>query len=105
MRSSTGTRSTVSSNTITTPEPSVAPAARVASKLSSRSSASGPTKTPAAPPRRIAFSGRPPATPPAISRSSPRRIPNGASISPGRSMQPLMQKRRVPVDCSVPIFA
>ena len=75
MRSNTGTRSTVSSKTMTTPEPSVAPAARVASKVSARSSSSGPTKTPAAPPRSTACSGRPPATPPASSSSSPRRDP------------------------------
>ena len=43
-------RSTVSSNGITTAEPSVAPAARVPSKVSGMSSWSGPTKAPAAPP-------------------------------------------------------
>ena len=48
-------RSAVSSNTMTTPEPRVAPAARVPSKVSGMSSVSGPTKTPAAPPSRIAW--------------------------------------------------
>ena len=43
----------VSSKTITTPEPSVAPIARVPSNVSGMSSASGPTKTPAAPPSRM----------------------------------------------------
>src|SRR6185436_9748622 len=64
------TRSAVSSKTITTPEPSVAPIARVASNVSGTSSASGPTKTPAAPPSSTAFSSRPAATPPARSMSS-----------------------------------
>ena len=49
------TRSAVSSKTMTTPEPSVAPIARVPSKVSGMSSASGPTNTPAAPPSRIAW--------------------------------------------------
>ncbi len=56
-------RSTVSSKTITTPEPRVALAARTASKVSGMSSASGPTKTPAAPPSRIACRVRPGARP------------------------------------------
>ena len=43
-----------SSKTMTTPDPSVAPIARVPSKVSGVSSASGPTNTPAAPPSRIA---------------------------------------------------
>ena len=69
----------VSSNTITTPDPSVAPATRTSSNVSRIDSASGPTNVPAAPPNRIACSGRPFATPPAIVNSSPSVMPNGAS--------------------------
>ena len=57
IRRSVPTRSAVSSNTMTTPEPRVAPIARVPSNVSGVSSASGPTKTPAAPPSRIARIG------------------------------------------------
>ena len=60
IRRSVSTRSTVSSKTMITPEPRVAAAARVASKVSGMSSASGPTKTPAAPPSRIVRIARPP---------------------------------------------
>ena len=49
----------MSSKSITTPEPSVAPAARVPSNESSTSSLSGPTKPPAAPPSSTAFSSLP----------------------------------------------
>ena len=71
IRRSASGRSAVSSNTITTPEPSVAPAARVPSNVSGVSSRSGPTNAPAAPPSRIAWIARPPGTPPASVRSSP----------------------------------
>ena len=57
MRRSVSTRSAVSSNTMITPDPRVAPIARVASNVSGVSRASGPTKTPAAPPSRIARIG------------------------------------------------
>src|SRR6185437_6577038 len=102
IRSSTGASGTVSSNTMTTPEPSVTPASRVASNESSRSSMSGPTNAPAAPPSRIDLSSCPARTPPAMSSSSRRVVPNGASYNPGRSTQPDRQKRRVPVEPSVP---
>src|SRR6478735_3769880 len=105
IRSRIGTRSTASSKTMTTPEPSVAPAARVASNESSRSSESGPTNPPAAPPSSTARSVPPPATPPAASSTSRSVTPNGASYRPGRSTQPDRHSRRVPVDCSVPICA
>ena len=58
IRVSAPTMSAVSSKTMTTPEPRVAPIARVASNVSGVSSASGPTKTPAAPPSRTAFGAR-----------------------------------------------
>ena len=52
--------STVSSKTMTTPEPSDAPMARVPSKVSGMSSSSGPTNMPAAPPSSTArMRGRP----------------------------------------------
>src|SRR5581483_4729976 len=84
-----------------TPEPSVTPAARASSIVSRRSSASGPTNAPAAPPSSTAFGGADPA-----SSSSSRSVePNGSSYSPGRSTQPETQKRRVPVEPSVPTSA
>src|SRR5204863_390172 len=50
IRSTTARRSTASSNTITTPDPSVVPAARVSSCVRGRSSSPGVTNVPAAPP-------------------------------------------------------
>jgi hypothetical protein len=91
-----------------TPEPSVAPAARVASNVSGRSSWSGPTKTPAAPPSRIAriASGpRPPLTPPPSSMRSRSVAPNSTSYVPGRSTWPDRQKSFGPVEPSVPMPA
>jgi hypothetical protein len=87
---------------MTTPEPSVTPASRVASNESSRSSMSGPTNAPAAPPSRIDRSSRPARTPPAMSSSARSVVPNGTSYRPGRSTEPERQKRRVPVEPSVP---
>src|SRR5947209_5755908 len=101
IRSSAATRSDCSSYTITTPEPSVTPAARVSSYVSGRSSSSGPTNAPAAPPSSTAFGAAEPA-----SSSSERSVaPNGSSYRPGRSTQPETQNRRVPVDASVPTDA
>ena len=59
MRISIRGRSTVSSITSTTPEPSVVFPARASSKVSGRSSSSGRTKPPAAPPSSIVCSARP----------------------------------------------
>src|SRR5690348_8410368 len=102
IRSSTGARGTVSSKTMITPLPSVTPASRVASNDSSRSSMSGPTNAPAAPPSRIDRSSCPARTPPAMSSISRSVTPNGASYRPGRSTQPDRQNRRIPVEPSVP---
>ena len=55
IRRRASTRSAVSSNTMTTPEPSVAAAARVPSNVSGVSSRSGPTNAPAAPPSSTAW--------------------------------------------------
>ena len=91
-----------------TPEPSVAPAARVASKVSGRSSGSGPTNTPAAPPSRMArmASGpRPSLTPPASSMRSRSVAPNSTSYVPGRATWPDRQNSFGPVEPSVPIAA
>jgi hypothetical protein len=99
------TRFTVSSKTITTPEPSVTPAARESSKVRGRSSSSAVTNDPAAPPRRMAFSGRPPRTPPARSSNARRVVPKGTSYRPGLVTQPDRQNRRGPVEPSVPISA
>ncbi len=71
--------STVSSNATMTPEPSVALAARAPSNVRGMSSSSGRTNTPAAPPSRIACSGRPPATPPASDSRSRSVAPNSTS--------------------------
>ena len=71
--------STVSSKTTIAPEPSVALAARASSKVSGRSSSSGPTNTPAAPPSSTACSCLPPGTPPARASSAPSVSPNGTS--------------------------
>src|SRR5205823_3626419 len=79
IRRSTASRSAVSSNAITTPDPRVAPAARVASNVSGRSRDSGPTNEPAAPPSRTARSLRPWPTPPASRRTSPSVAPNSTS--------------------------
>src|SRR3954454_15790609 len=84
---------------MTTPDPSVTPAARVSSYVRGRSSWSGPTNAPAAPPSSTAFTGAAPAS----SRSDRSVAPNGSSYSPGRSTLPETQKSRVPVDDSVPM--
>ncbi len=98
-------RSTSSSNTITTPDPSVTPAAFESSNVSRRSRSSGVTNDPAAPPSRIAFSALPPRTPPAISSSSRSVTPCSTSYTPGRSTQPERQNSRGPVESGVPIRA
>jgi hypothetical protein len=102
IRRSVPTMSAVSSKTITTPEPSVAPIARVASNVSGVSSASGPTKTPAAPPSRTAGCARSPGTPPASSSSSrsvartrPRRRPGARR---GRDAEELRAGRALGAD-------
>ena len=106
MRRRASARSAVSSYARMTPEPSVAPAARVASKVSGRSRASGPTKTPAAPPRRTAWRRLPFAMPPASSRTSPSVAPNGVSYTPGRWTWPETQNSFGPVEAPpVPICA
>src|SRR5438093_10072432 len=101
MRRTASTRSADSSYTITTPEPSVTPAARVSSNVRGRSSWSGPTNAPAAPPSNTAFGGR------ASARSSSSRsvVPNGTSYKPGRETCPETQKSRVPVESLVPVSA
>ena len=73
IRRTWSTRSTASSSTSTTPEPSVAPRSRVPSIVSARSRSSGPTNEPAAPPSSTARSSDPARTPPASSISSPER--------------------------------
>src|SRR5258707_10983251 len=105
MRSSNAETSTRSSSTRTTPDPSVAPTALTPSKVRGTSSASGPTKDPAAPPSSTACTGRPPRTPPAASITPRRLTPNSYSYNPGRSTQPDRQNSRVPVESLVPIWA
>src|SRR5690242_8597096 len=102
---SSAVRSAVSSRTRTTPDPSVAPMARIPSNVSGASSASGPTNEPAAPPSSTARSGRPPRTPPAASITWRSVTPNSYSYRPGRSTQPDRQNSRVPVEFSVPMAA
>src|ERR1700674_143450 len=75
IRSTMAFMSTESSKTMTTPEPSVTPAARVASNVSGRSKWSLVTNEPAAPPSRIACSR--PWTPPARSSTCRRVRPKG----------------------------
>ena len=67
--------SAVSSKAMTTPEPRVAPIARVASNVNGVSSASGPTKTPAAPPSSTALRSRPPAIPRAFAVAGRSLLP------------------------------
>ncbi len=105
IRCSSAATSTVSSRTSTTPDPSVAPTALTPSNVSGTSSASGPTKDPAAPPSSTACTGRPPRTPPAASITSRRLTPNSYSYNPGCSTQPDRQNSRVPVESLVPIWA
>ena len=97
--------STVSSKTMTTPEPSVAPTARVPSKVSGTSSSSGADEAPAAPPSRTACSGRPPGPRPPARAARAASSPNGTSYTPGRSTAPETQNSFVPVEPSVPIAA
>ena len=98
MRASTGPIGTVRSSTSTTPEPSVAPAARVSSKVSGSSRSAAPTNVPAAPPSSTAAGSSAPA------RSSSARsvTPNGSSYRPGRATLPLTQNSRVPGEPAVP---
>src|SRR5215469_9027479 len=105
IRRSRSLTSTVSSITSTTPDPRVAPIARMPSNVSGASSASGPTNEPAAPPSSTARSGRPPRSPPAASITWRSVTPNSNSYSPGRATQPDKQNSRVPVELSVPIWA
>ena len=98
-------RSTVSSRTRTTPEPSVVPAARAPSNVSGTSRSSGPRKPPAAPPISTACSGRPPGTPPARSSTSRSVAPKRTSYVPGRATWPERQRSFVPVEPSVPTSA
>src|SRR5712692_4720694 len=77
MRSTMACKSIDSSKAITTPEPRVTPAARVASKVSGRSSWASVTKLPAAPPNSKACSF--PRKPPARSMSCRRVVPMGTS--------------------------
>ena len=71
--------SAVSSKTMTAPEPSVAPIARVPSKLKGTSSWSGVMKDPAAPPSRTARIVRPGSRPPARSMSARSGVPIATS--------------------------
>ena len=107
-RCATGSRpeSTVSSRTMTTPDPSVAPAAGAPSKVRGKSRPSGATKAPAAPPsstaRRTALAG---SQPPASSISSARVAPKGTSYTPGCRTGPDTANSLVPVERSVPTAA
>lgn len=76
MRSSSRGRGTLSSKAMTTPEPSVVPAARVPSKVSGMSLSSARTKPPAAPPSSTA---RSPSRTPASVSSSPSVALKGTS--------------------------
>src|SRR5262249_47701354 len=105
VRRSRPATSTASSITSTTPDPRVAPMARTPSNVSGVSSASGPTKEPAAPPSSTARSCRPPRTPPAPSITWRSVTPKSNSYRPGRSTQPHRQNSRVPVEPWVPIPA
>ena len=67
--------SVVSSNTTIAPAPSVAPISFACSKVSGMCRSSGPTNTPAAPPRLTALTARPPGTPPASSIRSRSVMP------------------------------
>ena len=103
MRSTRSRRSTVSSTTMTTPEPSVVPAARVSSCVSGMSSSSGRTNVPAAPPSSTACSVRP----------APARRPSRSA--PAASCRTALRRRRgtgrcrrgrtaaCRSDCAVPI--
>ena len=91
-----------SSNTMTTPEPRVAPMRRVSSKVSGVASSCGVTSAPAAPPSRTVWMVRPAGAPPASSIRSDRRAPNGISYRPGRWIAPDRQNSRVPAESAVP---
>ena len=100
------TRSAVSSKTMTTPDPSVAPIARVPSKVSGTSSSSGPTKAPAAPPSSTAWSaGRRARRPPAPMRSPQRRPERHLVQARPRDVARTGRTASGPVDPSVPIAA
>src|SRR5437763_1693302 len=105
MRSKIFFSSTESSNNITTPEPSVAPIARVPSNVSGVSSSFGETKLPAAPPSNTAWSRPVPPTPPAISMTFRIVGPNGTSYTPGRPTCPETQNKRYPEEFAVPMRA
>ena len=105
IRRSWSTMSTERSSTSTTPEPSVALAARVASMVSGRSRSSGPTKPPAAPPSSTAPSSLPSRMPPARSIRSRSVGPNSTSYTPGSRTAPDTQKSLRPFDPSLPCAA
>ena len=98
-------RSTVSSKTMTTPEPSVAPAARVALERERQCRARRARRT-RRPRRRAAppAACRPPRTPPASSISSRSVVPNGDFVD-ARAARRGRRGRRAscPVDSAVPI--
>ena len=89
------------------PRPSrgTAPIGRVPSNVSGVSSRPGPTNRPATPPSSTACSGRPPATPPARSRSSPQRRPERHLVHAGPRDVPDRQNSFVPVERPVPVAA
>ena len=105
MRSRMRFRSTVSSNSITTPDPRAAPIERVPSKVSGVSSSPGVTNAPAAPPSSTACKRPLPATPPARPMSSRSVGPKGISYTPGRATWPERQYNLYPVECAVPMRA
>ena len=72
-------RSTLSSKGMTTADPTVAPIARIPSKVKGASSSLGAIKAPAAPPTSTAWRRPVPETPPARSMSSRTVTPNVAS--------------------------
>ena len=99
-------RSARSSKSMTTPEPSVAPAARAPSKVSGKSSPSGVTNTPGGAAEQHGLQRRPSRTPPA--RVDERRQRHRRTAPRRRRAAPHMpetQKSFVPVDCSVPMAA
>ena len=95
-------RSTESSTTMTTPEPSVAPAAAAPSKVRGTSRPSGATKAPAAPPSRTPCSARPGRQAAGQLERSARVTPKGTSYTPGERTDPETANSLVPVERSVP---
>ena len=91
---------------MTTPDPSVAPAARVPSNVSGMSISSGVTNTPAAPPSRTACSGRAVADAAGQIDQLAQRDAERRFVEPGRARRsPDTQNSLVPADPGVPTAA